>query len=111
MPRDANLAGVGPQQRCDRTHERGLPGAVRAQQRGDLTGFRDQLESVECANIAKTLHQTMRFNDRRHDSSFPKWVLSARHPQDEIGDENVTRSQLGAAISSSGTAPRSAGRG
>ena len=52
---DADLAAVGTQQRGDRAHECGLAGAVRPEQRGDLAGFGDEVEAVECVDVAEAL--------------------------------------------------------
>ena len=63
---DANLATVGPQQRRDRADERGLAGAVRPQERGDVTGLGDQIETVEGVDVAEALRHAVGFDDGCH---------------------------------------------
>ena len=52
---DADLATVGPQQRRHRAHERGLAGAVRPQERGDVAGLGDEIETGEGVDVAEAL--------------------------------------------------------
>ena len=55
MPATRSVPRVGPQQGGDGADERGLAGAVRAEQGGDPAGLGDEVEPVEGVDVAEVL--------------------------------------------------------
>jgi hypothetical protein len=71
---NADLATVRAQQCGDRAHEGRLACAVRPEERGDLARLGDQVEAVECTNVAEALRETVRLDDGCHAGLLSNWV-------------------------------------
>ena len=68
-PRTCAPAGVGPQQRGQDPHHRGLPGAVRAEQAQHRALGDGQVHPVERGGVAEALHQSFDRDGVCHDAA------------------------------------------
>jgi hypothetical protein len=66
MKTHMKLYTVGSQQGRKRTHEGGLAGAVRPQQRGDLPGLSNKVKALERRDVAEVLGELSRLDDGGH---------------------------------------------
>src|SRR5262249_54012976 len=65
-PGHKQLAVIGTDQCRYCADEGRLPGTVRAEQGGYVAGLGDEIETIQCRDVAETLAQPACFDDRRH---------------------------------------------
>src|SRR6059036_1365192 len=76
---EEDLAPVGPEEPGDQVDERGLAGAVRADQRQDLVLLDREVHVVDGVRVAKPLHEVLRDEQAHLGPSTSAPPLEARH--------------------------------